>query len=128
MDQKKIEIIYEINQTGEGVKNKMVIGKKFSKREAQVENYMEKHPGISYREAVLKSGIGSESEEGFSAGDLDPDEVVRVAKLFDDAISSVNLTKDLDFLSVATQKKLNQAYQIVVNAKEELEELAKKQP
>jgi len=121
MDQKKIEIIYEKNQTGEGVKNKMSEEKKFTTREQKVEEFIEKHPGVSYREAVLKSGVTT--REDF----LNPDEAVRIAGLLDGGISALNLTKDLTIFSEKTKTKLNEAFRIITDAKKELEIIAEKQ-
>ena len=92
----------------------------FKTREQKVEEFIEKHPGISYREAVLGSGVSSREDY------LAPDEAVRIAGLLDGGISSMNLTKDLSIFSEATRKKLNEAYRIVTDAKKELEILAEK--
>jgi hypothetical protein len=87
--------------------NKMTDNKKFMRREEKVENYISTHPNVDYRTAVLKSGVGV--EEDFST--LAPDEVVRLAKLCDDAIASINLLKDSNVFGGTTQTKYNQAYQ-----------------
>jgi hypothetical protein len=92
----------------------------FETREQKVEKYISAHPGISYREAVLKSGVTE--REDFLA----PDEAVRIAGLLDGGISSVDLTKNLSVFSEATRKKLNEAYRILTDAKRELELIAEK--
>jgi hypothetical protein len=116
----KVRIDYEKNQSGKGVKNKMTDEKKYLTREQKVEEFIEKHPGISYREAVLKSGVST--REDFLA----PDEAVRIAGLLDGGISAVDLTKDLSIFSEKTKTRLNEAYRILTDAKKELELIAEK--
>ena len=53
---KRIEIIYDLNKIRKEVRNVSNNNdERFSKEEKIVKEYIEKHPGISYREAVLVS-------------------------------------------------------------------------
>lgn len=53
---KRIEIIYDLNKIRKEVRNvSNNDDERFSKEEKIVKEYIEKHPGISYREAVLVS-------------------------------------------------------------------------
>lgn len=127
MDSKKViykdyepDIKGETKIKKESEVKKMADEKKFMTREEKVEKFITSHPGISYREAVLKSGI--ETREDY----LSPDEAVRIAGLLDGGISSLNLTKDESVFSEATRKKLNSALRIVTDAKRELELIVEK--
>jgi len=120
-----------ITKEGKEVKNKMTNEKKFTDREAKVNIYLSEHPGATYREAVLKSGIGSESEEKKSEKEeyvsLSKDEVLRAKKLIDDIVYNLSLAKKSDSFNKTDQEKLDQAYILVKEVDSALQILVGKQ-
>jgi hypothetical protein len=120
-----------ITKEGKEVKNKMTNEKKFTDREAKVNIYLREHPGTTYREAVLKSGIGSESEEKKSEKEeyvsLSKDEVLRAKKLIDDIVYNLSLAKKSDSFNKTDQEKLDQAYILVKEVDSALQILVGKQ-
>jgi hypothetical protein len=118
-----------ITKEGKEVKNKMTNEKKFTDREAKVNIYLHEHPGTTYREAVLKSGIKSEKEETEKQEfvSLSKDEVLKAKKMIDDIVYNLSLAKKSDSFNKTDQEKLDQAYILVKEVDSALQILVEKQ-
>ena len=120
---KSIEIIYDLNKIRKEVKNKMIDQeKKFTKAEAKINIYMKEHPGATYREAVLGSGLKSSEEEEIKKEEyvsLTKDEVLRSKKLIEETIYNLSLAKKSDSFNKSEQEKLDQAYILVKEVEED---------
>jgi len=121
---KSIEIIYDLNKIRKEVKNKMIDQeKKFTKAEAKINIYMKEHPGATYREAVLGSGLkSSEEEEEIKKEEyvsLTKDEVLRSKKLIEETIYNLSLAKKSDSFNKSEQEKLDKAYILVKEVEED---------
>ena len=120
---KSIEIIYDLNKIRKEVKNKMIDQeKKFTKAEAKINIYMKEHPGATYREAVLGSGLKSSEEEEIKKEEyvsLTKDEVLRSKKLIEETIYNLSLAKKSDSFNKSEQEKLDKAYILVKEVEED---------
>ena len=116
---KRFEIIYDINKLRKEVRNMTDQSndeKRFSKEEKIVEEYIEKHPGVSYREAVLAS---LDKTEETKKEEFSEEEKKYIEKQEGD------LKKVEEYLESHPKVEYREAIKIVLN-KDELNENEKK--
>ena len=117
---KKIEIIYDKNQKGKGVKDKMVMTNE--EREQKVQKYLADHEGVTYSQAVKicldrtetpgEAIPGEEKEkEEFREEGLTRSEVQMSKQKLEGVIFELSLLRKMDTFGDEDKDKLKEAYE-----------------